>query len=256
MTTAEFVQSELLRRAGFSHAFFTRNGGVSPDPYRSLSFSSAVGDDPSNVARNLARAAAALGVEPDRVHFLSQVHGRAVQVVDGSESREQVLQRQGDAVLSRAPNVACGVRSADCVPILLADLRSGAVAAIHAGWRGTVGGVVEAGVRALERLAGDAPELVAAIGPHISVDAFEVSEEIAAQLQLASPETDVVRRDRGPRPHVDLRRILRAQLRALAVPDASIDDVFGCTVGEPERFFSYRRDGRRSGRHLSAIVAR
>jgi copper oxidase (laccase) domain-containing protein len=137
---------------------------------------------------------------------------------------------------------------------LLADRRSGAVAAAHAGWRGAVQGIVSASIEALRALAPD-PDLIAAIGPHISLAAFEVSEDVAETILKASRDPDIVDRSR-PKPHLDLRRMLRAELRWQGLKDAAIDDVWGCTVLEPERFFSFRRDGKASGRHLSAIVPR
>jgi len=140
------------------------------------------------------------------------------------------------------------------VPVLLADRRSGAVAAAHAGWRGAVKGVVSATIEALRAIAPD-PSLIAAIGPHISLAAFEVSEDVAETLSNASRDPNIVDRSQE-RPHVDLRRMLRAELLAQGLADAAIDDVWGCTVLEPERFFSFRRDGKASGRHLSAIVPR
>jgi len=150
---AEFLESALLRECGFRHAFFTRNGGVSTGAYASLSFSIAAGDDERNVERNLECAASVLGVDSARIHFLSQVHGRATHTLDGSEEQSRVLQIEGDALVSRVPSLACAVRSADCVPVFLADRRSGAVAAAHAGWRGAVQGVVSATVEALRELA-------------------------------------------------------------------------------------------------------
>jgi polyphenol oxidase len=251
---AEYLKSELLERSGFRHAFFTRRGGVSGGPFESLNFSSAVGDDPGKVSENLKLAAGALGVGAGSIYFASQVHGRGVIAVSGAEDRLRVLEQEGDGVASVTAGSACGVRTADCVPILVADARTGAVAALHAGWRGVVLGIVEAGVQVLARAG--ATDLVAAIGPHISKAAFEVSEEVADQLVAASPDPGVVDRSFGARPHVDLRRIVRAQLRAAGVADQAIDDVFGCTVADPDLFFSYRRDGPRSGRHLAAIVAR
>jgi copper oxidase (laccase) domain-containing protein len=119
-----------------------------------------------------------------------------------------------------------------------------------------VADVVGAAVARLSELAGGSAELVAAIGPHISAAAFEVGEEVALELDRAAPGNEVVRREPGRKPHVDLRRALRAQLRRVGLRDEAIDDVGGCTVGEPELYFSYRRDGPRSGRHLSAIVSR
>lgn len=252
--TAEFLESKLLRREGFRHAFFTRNGGVSTGAYRSLSFSIAAGDSPANVAANLARAATALGVARERVHFLSQVHGREVHVLHGTEAPSDTLQREGDALVSLARGLACGVRSADCVPVLIADRKSGAVAAAHAGWRGAVQRVVTSAVESLRALAPGA-DLIAAIGPHISLAAFEVSPEVAREIQEASADRDVVDESRA-KPHVDLRRVLRAELGTLGLASEAIDDVWGCTVLDAEHFFSYRRDGKQSGRHLSAIVPR
>lgn len=251
---ADFLESALLRGAGFRHAFFTRKGGVSLGAYSSLSFSVAAGDSEVNVRENLARAAAELDIASNRIHFLSQVHGRVAHTLRGSENQSSLILREGDALVSRAPGVACAVRSADCVPVLLADRRSGAVAAAHAGWRGAVSGIVASALEALRALAPN-PDVIAAIGPHISLAAFEVSEDVAETLLTASRDPHIVDRSR-PKPHVDLRRMLRAELHALGLAHSAIDDVWGCTVLEPERFFSFRRDGKASGRHLSAIVPR
>lgn len=255
VSRAESLKSPLLSAAGFRHAFFTRRGGVSRAPFESLNFSVSVGDEPEAVEANLARAAEALDVEPDRICFLSQVHGTQARFATGATRLKDVLFRQGDAILSQSSEIACGVRSADCVPILIADRESGAVAAAHAGWRGVVRGVVASTVTALRNTIRKDGTLLAAIGPHISLAAFEVSSEVADQLAGSSPAIGVVDTSRA-RPHVDLRRIVRAQLESMGLLPDHIDDVLGCTLSEPERFFSYRRDGQRSGRHLSAIVAR
>jgi YfiH family protein len=252
---ADFLESALLRESGFRHAFFTRRGGVSEGPYATLNFSRAVGDAPERVMQNLALAGETLGLPPDRIYFLSQVHGNGAVRLNGDEPAEAVLEREGDAVVSRAPGVACGVRTADCVPILVADRRSGAVGAIHAGWRGVVRGVIEAGVNALRDAAGGEPELVAALGPHIRLWSFEVDEDVAEELAAASPVPCVVRRP-GMKPHVRLDNIVRAKLTAAGVAAEHIDDVGGCTVTEAERFFSFRRDGKVGGRHLAAIATR
>ena len=253
LSEADFLTSPLLSAAGFRHAFFTRHGGVSAAAYRSLNFSVLVGDSEENVAQNLERAARALVVPAERVYFLSQVHGAVAQAVSERDDRKATLVLEGDAVVSRAGHLACGVRTADCVPILLGDRQSGAVAAIHAGWRGMVRGVVEEGVRALRATLGAEGQLLAAIGPHISADAFEVSDEVGAELDRAAPEAAAASKRRG-KTHVDLRGIARSKLLRLGLADADVDDVWGCTVGDAERFFSFRRDGARSGRHLSAIV--
>src|SRR5262245_51850166 len=115
---AEFLTSPLLSGAGFRHAFFTRHGGVSVAAYHSLNFSIAVGAKEENVAQNLLRVARALGIAAERVYFLSQVHGAATQAVSEGDDRRATLALEGDAVVSRTGRLACGVRTADCIPIL------------------------------------------------------------------------------------------------------------------------------------------
>jgi YfiH family protein len=253
--SAEFLESTLFRRAGFRHAFFERRGGVSAGAYESLNFSVTVGDEPENVRRNLELAAQTLGVHEHRIFFLSQVHGAVARVLDGEETLEVVRNVEGDALSSRKPDLACSVRTADCIPILVADRRSGAAGAIHAGWRGIVRGIVEAGISSLRELAGENAELVVAIGPHIREGAFEVSDDVARELEAVSPVAHVVDRGRT-KPHVSLVRIVRGKLGALGITADAIDDVGGCTHSEAERFFSFRREGKRSGRLLSAVVPR
>jgi YfiH family protein len=228
---------------------------VSEGPYESLNFSVTVGDDPEKVARNLALAAQTLGVRDGRIFFLSQVHGAVARVIAGGETLDEIRALEGDALLGARPDLACSVRTADCIPLLVADRLSGAAMAIHAGWRGIVRGVVEAGVASFYELAGSRAELLVAIGPHIRERAFEVSEDVARELESASPVGGVVDRS-GAKPHVSLVRIVLGKLAALGIPAAAIDDVGGCTHSEPERFFSFRRDGRVSGRLLSAVVPR
>jgi purine-nucleoside/S-methyl-5'-thioadenosine phosphorylase / adenosine deaminase len=249
------ITSPLLAQAGFVNAFFTRAGGVSQPPWDTLSFAAGTGDDPTAVRENLERAARILGVPSARLYFLSQVHGVAVQVLTGDVDRDVVLRAVGDITLSRVPGVACGVRTADCVPILIADRTSGAVAAIHSGWKGTVANAAAAGVRALRALVGGEGDLLAAIGPHIEACCFEVGPDVAAELAGCSSlgASAVIA---GDKPHVSLRAIVRAQLEAEGIGADAIDDVRGCTVGDRERFHSYRRDGKIGGRLLSAIVVR
>jgi hypothetical protein len=252
----DFLQSPMLSEAGFCHAFFTRSGGVSPAPYATLSFSTAVGDERENVEENIKRAASTLAIEPQKLLFLSQVHGTVVHTVDDTATRALTLYQEGDALISASQGVACGVRSADCLPLLLADPRSGWVAAAHAGWRGVAQGMASVTVEALRARSGSAGRILAAIGPHISLDAFEVGTEVAQALHECCPEADAVDWESWAKPHVALAKIVTKQLLRSGLELRDIDAISGCTVGEPTRFFSFRRDGAKSGRHLSAIVAR
>jgi polyphenol oxidase len=261
------LESDVLAREGFQHGFFMRRGGVSPSPWSSLNFAANTGDSFDNVRANLAIAGAALHADPEKIFFLSQVHGTVTHVLHGDEDRTEMVLHQGDATLSSAPGVVCGVRSADCASVLLADLKSGAVAAVHAGWRGTVLGVVEAAIAAM-RAHTDAPEIVAAIGPHIEVCCFEVGDEVATELAACSSlgrravrgrsESKSLGRFPGDarKPHVDLRAILEEKLLSEGIVRSRIDHVRGCTVCDAEAFFSYRREGQVSGRMLSAIAVR
>lgn len=235
---------------GFRHAFFTRRGGVSKPPFDTLSFSTVGGDSADAVAKNLALAAEELAIPAERIYYLSQVHGCASRVLTGDERREDVLREQGDITVTTARDVGCGVRMADCPAVLIGDPDSGAVAAVHSGWRGTVAGAAVGGVRALRELSG-AQRLFAAIGPCIEQCCFEIGDDVADTIAAASPlGDDVIDRSRA-KPHADLRRVIAAQLEAEGV---SVDQVRGCTMCDAERFHSYRRDGPVSGRMLAVIV--
>lgn len=241
------VRSALLDEHGFAHGFSTRQGGVSEGPFASLNLARTVGDDPAAVAENTRRFEAAIG-GPARLYEVSQVHGDALVEVAG-EPVADIRRIEADGLLARIAGAAVAVRTADCVPVLLADPETGAVAAVHAGWRGVEARIVGGAVARL----GPAPRLLAAIGPHIRLDAFEVGPEVAERIAAVAHGEPVVER-REPRPHVDLARAVRAQLVHAGVE--RIDDVGGCTHAEADRFFSHRRDRGNTGRHLSAIAAR
>ena len=123
------LRSSLLSRHGFSHGFSTRSGGVSPAPFESLNLGRSVGDAPEHVAENHRRFAARVGYEPVRIFELSQVHGRRARQVEAHEDASEVRREEGDALLTAAAGVAIGVRAADCLPLLIGDPATGAVAA-------------------------------------------------------------------------------------------------------------------------------
>jgi YfiH family protein len=184
-----------------------------------------------------------------------QVHDRGVLLVDGRDSAARVATVPADAIISDGPGFACAVRTADCVPLLVADVETRRVGAVHAGWRGVVKGALRAAIEQFSARGSDPGHLLVAIGPHISLAAFEVGDEVARELEGASHATGVVVVHEGQKPHVSLVRILNAQLLELGVPQAQIEVLPGCTFTERDTFFSYRRDGRSSGRQLSAIVS-
>jgi YfiH family protein len=243
------LTSALLRSHGFAHAFADRTGGVSRAPFEGANFGRNVGDAPDDVAENHRRLAQGVGYDAGRLFEASQVHGAAVLEACGEPAA--LWAQSADALVARAAGDAVGVRTADCVPLLVGDRATGAVAAIHAGWRGVVQGVVPA---ALAALGGRAP--IVAIGPHIRGAAFEVGPEVADAIHRAAGVDVRVGASPAGKPLVDLARAVRAQLTRAGIAPEHVDDVGGCTLSEPARFFSFRRDGARSGRHLSVIVAR
>ncbi|HEX6240195.1 MAG TPA: peptidoglycan editing factor PgeF, partial [Polyangiales bacterium] len=209
-----------------------------------------------HVAENHRRLAQEVGYDAQRLYEVSQVHGASVAEVNPAQEPEAFRRNEADALLATHAGCAAGVRVADCAAVLLADPVSGAVAAVHAGWRGTVQQVVGRAVEQLCQRAGAAPgRMLAAVFPHIGVEAFEVGTEVAAQIAESAPGVAdvVVLRER---PHADLRRALVWQLGAVGLAPEHIDSVPGCTYADKTRFFSYRRDGARAGRHLAVIVAR
>jgi purine-nucleoside/S-methyl-5'-thioadenosine phosphorylase / adenosine deaminase len=239
------LESPLL--ATFPHGFTTRDGGVSDPPYDRLNLGGFVGDDPGRVAENWRRLEQATGLAFARVR---QVHGARVVRADAAGPPVE----DADAIVSARAGVAACVSVADCVPVLLADPVSGAVAAVHAGWRGTLARAAAEGVAALAREVGASPaHLLAAIGPSIGPCCYEVSEDLAARFEAELGSAALAP---GPRPRLDLWRA-NTRVLALAGVDADRVAVLGrCTSCERDLFFSHRRDAGRTGRQMAFIAPR
>jgi YfiH family protein len=241
------------------HGFSTRCGGVSEGIYESLNFGSP-GDLPmddrdtaENIVRNFRRLLAVIGGSGRRVTEVHQVHGDAVDVVTRDRPRAaDAADPKADAVVTDDPSLIVVVRVADCLPLLLASSDGRVVAAVHAGWRGVLSGIVPNAVRGMIELG--AKDIVGAIGPCISGEAFEVGEEVAAEFEKQfKPETLVVlRRPHWPKPHIDLKRAVFLQLAASGAAGAQV--LPNCTYSEPELFFSHRRS-RKTGRMAAVIGA-
>lgn len=209
----------------------------------------APGED-SPTARLARRFAEALGHPGIPIGRATQVHGNAVLAVERPIAQSKVeLQGEGDILATAIPQTALVVQTADCVPILLTSPR--AVAAVHAGWRGTARGAARTAVDALVNRFGVEPgEIRAILGPSIGACCYEVGGDVAAQFA-----GDFARRDCGGKYRLDLRAANRAQLETKGIPSSSIETLPYCTRCGGERFASYRRDGESAGRMI-AIVAR
>lgn len=218
----------------------TRRGGISAPPYQSLNLGDHVGDTPTAVAANRARLRACLPAEP---LWLRQVHG--ARCVDAAAASPGVA---ADAAFTRTPGVVCAVLTADCLPVLLCDVDATAAAAAHAGWRGLAAGVVEATIAAMG-VPGE--RLMAWLGPAIGPQSFEVGAEVRAAFLAHSAQaaSAFVARPDG-KWWCDIYALTVQRLKALGVCRIAGADF--CTVREPQRFFSYRRDGT-TGRMASLI---
>ncbi|HLF95794.1 MAG TPA: peptidoglycan editing factor PgeF [Methylococcaceae bacterium] len=217
----------------------TRVGGCSRGMFAGLNLAAHVGDDPEDVAYNRAQLRSALQL-PGEPAWLEQVHG--TQATDASRPEP----RRADAGFTRTPGVVCAVLTADCLPVLLCDAAGSRVAAVHAGWRGLAAGVLENAVAAL-----DGSRLMAWLGPAIGPQAFEVGAEVHQAFVAAHPECAAAFSPaEDGKWRADLYRLARRALHR-----AGVNGVHGggwCTYSEPERFFSYRRDGA-TGRMASLI---
>jgi YfiH family protein len=212
----------------------TRTGGVSDGPYTSLNLATHVGDRASRVGSNRAQLMRDLGLS-EQPRWLNQVHGtHVVEAVDVSHPVN------ADAAITSELNVACVVMTADCLPILLCDRRGAHVAAVHGGWRGLASGVIAAAVAALMSRGSAVEDLLAWLGPAIGPAVYEVGEDVYAAVCAAGASSALTATAPG-RWHLDLYAFARAGLRACGVEDIHGGDL--CTYSDPQRFFSYRRDG-------------
>lgn len=239
----------------FRHGFFTRRGGVSSGIFKGLNCGPGSSDQRDAVAANRGRAAEALGVVPEALVSLHQVHSSEVLVVTGP--LPDGPRPRCDAMVSGQPGVALGILTADCQPILFADAQAGVIGAAHAGWKGALDGVIDATVAAMERLGARRRNIHAVIGPCISQSAYEVGPEFVSRFIERDPaNARFFASGEGDRSFFDLPGYGLARLKACGIGAARWSG--HCTYGDPERFYSYRRTCHRAeadyGRLLSAIA--
>lgn len=223
-------------------AFSTRLGGVSAPPFDTLNLGRSTDDRPEAVADNRVRFLAALGLDPSRLVTAGQVHG-----ADVREALAPGHLDRCDALVTRQPGLTLAVTTADCMPLLM--VAPGAVAAVHAGWRGTAAEAPRRALEALCRLAGVAPSEVGVhLGPCIRSCCYQVGPEVADRFVGAAVQRngDVLR--------LDLPRAARDQLRGAGVAESAWHDTGGCTSCERDLYFSHRRDAGRTGRHWGVIA--
>jgi hypothetical protein len=245
------------------HAFSTRRGGSGGGRFAGLNFSFRQGDEAEHVRANWAALSRAFGIAPERFLTVRQVHGNRVWVIDGEEpapvsggGEAGEDAPQCDAIVTNRPGIAIGVKTADCVPVLIADPVRRVIAAVHAGWQGTALRIVEQVCAALEaRFSCRREDLRAAIGPAIGPCCYEVDGRVReAMAGLSGLELIFSPRERPGRWRLDLALANRLQLRNAGVPASRVAAANLCTACRPDLFFSHRGSGGKTGRHFNFLL--
>ncbi|NPV07249.1 MAG: peptidoglycan editing factor PgeF [Anaerolineae bacterium] len=234
--------AELEDRSPFVHGVFTRLGGVSQPPYDSLNVSLSVGDDPASVSENRRRSAAAMQTHNYRQVVCHQMGGNEVAVVDAAGPPEPI---QADALVTKCPGVVLSMTFADCLPIILTDPTVPVVSLVHAGWRGTVGGIALRAWEVMRRCGARPQSTTAYLGPAISPCCYEVGEDVAALARRLGPAGEASLETRRGRLYLDLPGLNAALLegRGVRVVRSNL-----CTACRRDLFFSHRGDAGRTGR--------
>lgn len=258
MKTPPHLKSDLL--TGAAHGFFGREGGVSTGVFASLNAGPGSDDTPENVAENRARCAAAIGAEPARLITLYQIHSATIveaeapwPAVNGAPAPPKA-----DGVVTNTPGLAIGVLTADCMPYLFIDRQAGVIGAAHAGWRGALAGVLENTIEKMTALGAAPGKIRAALGPCLRKENFEVGLDLVDAFCKKYPEAEqfMAPGATAEKRQFDLAAFGRWRLAAAGVD--KVDDMARCTLGEEDRYFSYRGSRRAQvpdyGRNLSVIM--
>jgi len=248
--------TSLAALEGVAHGFFTRLGGVSDGIYASLNCGPGSRDAAESVVENRTRVAAILGAAPDNLLTVFQKHTNKATIAEKPWAKGKAP--EADAIVTATPGLAIGVLTADCAPVLLCDPKARVIGAAHAGWRGALGGIVEATVEAMTDLGAKPEHIHAAIGPAISQGAYEVGQDYMAQFLAAEPGTETFFTiDEGSgEPHFDLPGYVAERLARAGVGD--VFELGFCTYYDETRLFSYRRSQHHGeddyGRQISVIL--
>lgn len=254
MTVSPLVSAALL----VPHGFFTRQGGVSSGPFASLNCSLSGADGRDAVTENRARAARAIGADPEHLLGLTQVHGAKVETIAAGDPAWRLGDGpRADAMVTNRAGLTLGIVTADCAPVLFFDVSTGIVGAAHAGWRGALGGVAESTIAAMEQLGASPANISAVVGPCIAQASYEV-DSVFRDRFLADDAANARFFVAGPagKPHFDLPGYVLARLERAGIGGAQAVGLD--TYADPGAFYSYRRSTHLEqadyGRQLSAIA--
>jgi polyphenol oxidase len=249
MVEADLIRSSLFRQHGLIACFTLRTGGVSSAPFNTLNFGEGLGDTSENTAANLESLLKLAGI-PDAPHQARQIHGTNVLHCSGKGGMRD---QEADSLISDQAGTTLAVRTADCLPVLLADPEAGIIAAVHAGWRGTAANIAGRTIAHMQKLGASSARMIASLGPCIGSCCFHIGEETAGALAASAPDADeFIDHQQGT---ADLSGINHLQLQQAGLRDSNIETMQACTSCNSEMYFSFRRDHGKTGRHL-AVVAR
>ena len=245
-----FLRSSLLDEVvGITHGFTTREGGLSPKPRDSLNLGRKIGDPPSIVSVNRKRVLEELGLLGHQWVSVTQVHGD--HVVEVTPNANKGI--EADGLWTKSPSAAIAITVADCVPLLFAHRSGRAVAAVHAGWRGSVAKIGAKMVERFEKAGFKASDLVVAMGPAIGPCCFEIGSDVVAAIEQAFPSANAVTQSSNEKCFADLWELNRLALEEAGIMASQIDNLNKCTFCS-SKMFSYRRDQGQTGRQAGVIA--
>ena len=255
-----FLQSNGFNAAGgVAHGFSTRLGGVSEGMWASLDLGVSRGDDPDHVRENYRRFRSAIGSRCAALAACNQVHGAVVRNITSADMKRDPYDKVGcdaDGLMTAIPGITLTVFTADCIPVLLYDPKRRVVAALHAGWRGTAGGIVTVAVGQMAAVYGSDPaDILAAIGPGIGPDCFETHEDVpnALTAALAGAALPFIHLKENGKFAVDLKGINAKRLELAGVDPANIAVCSHCTCCMEDKYWSHRRQGTQRGSMASMV---
>jgi len=255
-----FTQNNGLRYFTFeilpkniTQAVFTRQGGVSPHPWDSLNVGGSIGDDIRHVRENRIRSFKALGRVPESIHDVWQIHSADVVYADAPRPLDTEYQK-ADILLTDNPNVTLFMRFADCTPVFLYDPKKKIIGTVHSGWLGTVRDATGAAVRAMkERYSSNPADILAAIGPAIGPDHYEVGEDVITQVKVAfGADAESLLEAHGESVHFNLWKANQILLERAGVNEIEVAGI--CTTCYTDDWFSHRGERGKTGR-FGALLA-
>jgi polyphenol oxidase len=243
----KYYKFRILENSGVYHAIFSRHGGISPKPWESLNFGASVGDDALRVVKNREMALESIGIIPESVYDVYQIHSTNVVVTNRPLGRNEI-HIKADAIITNQPSVTLMMRFADCVPILLFDPIKRAIGIVHAGWVGTVDKIIEKVVLEMSRNYLTNPnDLIAAIGPSIGPDHYSVGVDVLKRIHSSFPEhTDQLICKRQGKSYFDLWKANKISLNNVGVNNIEVAEI--CTFCAIEDWYSHRGENGKTGR--------